>query len=123
MDYIHIREMTFYAYHGALEEETRLGQRFQANVSIATNLSQAGQTDELAYTINYAEVYTICEEIIEGAPVQLIETLAERIAATILERFAPKARGVRVELIKPDPPIPGNLQSVAVDITRGDYDG
>ncbi len=119
MDYIHLNEMEFYGYHGALPEETKLGQRFRVTVSLATDLAEAGQTDNLDKTVNYAEVYSVCRAIVEGEPVKLIETVAEKIAATVMEEFAAKVTGVRVVLIKPDPPIPGHYASVSVDITRG----
>ena len=80
MDYIHLNEMEFYGYHGALPEETKLGQRFRVTVSLATDLSEAGKTDDLDKTVNYAEVYSVCRSIVEGEPVKLIETVAEKIA-------------------------------------------
>lgn len=119
MDYIHLNEMAFYGYHGALPEETKLGQRFRLTVSLATDLSVAGQTDDLDKTVNYAEVYDICRGIVEGQPVKLIEAVAERVATAILESYPEKVSGVRVVLVKPDPPIAGHYASVAVDITRG----
>lgn len=121
MDYIHLNEMEFYGYHGALPEETKLGQRFRVTVSLATDLSEAGKTDNLDKTVNYAEVYSVCRAIVEGEPVKLIEAVAEKIATTVMEEFAAKVTGVRVVLIKPDPPIPGHYASVSVDITRGRF--
>lgn len=121
MDYIHIENMQFYSYHGALEEENRLGQRFNVDVSLAVPLQEAGETDDLTKTINYAEVYEATKEVVEGEPVKLIETVAERIATSILTKFSPSIEGVRVKVIKPDPPIPGHYNHVAVEIVRGDY--
>ncbi|WP_342507775.1 dihydroneopterin aldolase [Sporosarcina sp. FSL K6-2383] len=121
MDYIHLNEMEFYGYHGALPEENKLGQRFRVTVSLATDLSEAGKTDNLDKTVNYAKVYNVCRAIVEGEPVKLIETVAEKIAANVMEEFEAKVTGVRVVLIKPDPPIPGHYASVSVDITRGRF--
>ncbi|WP_203248992.1 dihydroneopterin aldolase [Sporosarcina beigongshangi] len=121
MDYIHLNEMEFYGYHGALPEENKLGQRFRVTVSIATDLSEAGKTDNLDKTVNYAEVYRVCQLIVEGEPMKLIETVAEKIATNVMEEFAAKVTGVRVVLIKPDPPIPGHYASVSVDIIRGRF--
>lgn len=121
MDYIHVNEMLFFGYHGVLPEETKLGQRFRVTVSLATDLQEAGLTDDLTKTVNYAEVYERCKEIVEGPPVQLIESVAEKIAARILEDYSNQVKGIRVQLIKPDPPIAGHYTSVAVDITRGQY--
>ncbi|QUW20711.1 dihydroneopterin aldolase [Sporosarcina sp. Marseille-Q4063] len=121
MDYIHLNEMEFYGYHGALPEETKLGQRFRVTVSLATNLEEAGKTDNLDKTVNYAEVYELCKEIVEGAPKKLIEAVAEIIAENLLNSYSNKVTGVRVVLIKPDPPIAGHYASVSVDITRGNF--
>lgn len=121
MDYIHVNEMLFFGYHGVLPEETKLGQRFRVTVSLATDLTKAGTTDDLTKTVNYAEVYELCKEVVEGPPAKLIEVVAETIAQRILDAYSEKVKGVRVQLIKPDPPIAGHYTSVAVDITRGHY--
>lgn len=121
MDYIHLNEMEFYGYHGALQEETKLGQRFRLTVSLATDLSTAGETDDLDETVNYADVFNVCKTIVEGEPMKLIEAVAEKTAEYILRMFKDKVTGVRVVLVKPDPPIPGHYASVSVDITRGHF--
>ncbi len=121
MDYIHLNEMEFYGYHGALPEENRLGQRFRVTVSLAVDLSEAGKTDDLTKTVNYAEVYNLCKSVVEGAAVKLIETVAERIATDVLTSFEDKVCGVHIVVVKPDPPIPGHYTSVSVDITRGEF--
>ncbi len=119
MDYIHVKDMEFYGYHGVLPEETKLGQRFRVTLSIASNLQHAGETDNLDHTVSYAEVYEVCKEIVEGTPFKLIEAVAEKIAQEILKTFQAYVSGIRVEVIKPDPPIPGNYKEVSVEITRG----
>lgn len=121
MDYIHLKDMQFYGYHGVLMEETKIGQRFRANVSIAVDMKKAGETDELDNTVNYAEVYALTREIVEGKPFKLIEALVEAIATRILSAYSEQVKGVRVELIKPDPPIQGYYREVSVEITRGQF--
>ncbi|WP_432363005.1 dihydroneopterin aldolase [Sporosarcina sp. UB5] len=121
MDYIHLNEMEFYGYHGALKEENVLGQRFRANVSLAVDLAEAGETDDLKKTVNYAEVFEVCRTVVEGKPRKLIESVAEEISRLILQKFAGQVHGVRVVLIKPDPPIAGHYASVSVEITRGQF--
>ncbi|MDN5709377.1 dihydroneopterin aldolase [Planococcus citreus] len=120
MDYIHLNEMEFYGYHGVFSEEQKLGQRFRATVTLAVDLKHAGETDELEHTVHYGEAYETCREVIEGEPKKLVEAVAETIAAELLNQF-PLVQGVRVQLIKPDPPIPGHYKSVAIDITRGSF--
>lgn len=119
MDYIHIKDMEFYGFHGVLPEETKLGQRFRVTLAIATDLHLAGVTDDLHNTVSYAEVYDACKKIVEGKPYKLIESVAEKIATEILGAYPDAVKGIRVEVIKPDPPIPGHYKEVSVEITRG----
>lgn len=121
MDYIHIRDMQFYGYHGVLQEESVLGQRFRATVSIAVNTERAGETDNVEDTVSYVDIYNICKDVIEGQRFKLIETVADRIASKILLDFEDMVFGCRVEIMKPDPPIPGHYKEVAVEIVRGKF--
>ena len=78
-------------------------------------------TDDLQKTVNYAEVFEVCRSVVEGEPRKLIESVAEEMSRLILEKFGAKVRGVRIVLIKPDPPIRGHYASVSVEITRGQF--
>ncbi|MGA4722381.1 dihydroneopterin aldolase [Fictibacillus nanhaiensis] len=118
MDKMYVNGMRFYGYHGVFNEEQKLGQRFNVDVVLSMDLSQAGLSDELDNTVNYGEVYGAVKEIVEGEPVKLLETLAEAISTSILGKFT-LVDEVMVKVIKPDPPIPGHYDSVAVEITRG----
>lgn len=117
MDKISVNQMAFYGYHGVFPEETKLGQRFVVDLEVSCDLKEAGVSDDLSYSINYAELYTLSREIVEGKPFQLIEAVAENIASTVLAKFS-RVLEVRVKVIKPDPPIPGNYHSVSVEMTR-----
>ncbi|MED4204802.1 dihydroneopterin aldolase [Neobacillus mesonae] len=117
MDKIYVNGMEFYGYHGVFPEEKVLGQRFKMDLAVAVDLKKAGETDELEYSVNYAELYQICKEIVEGTPYKLVESVAEKIAAAVLANL-PLVQQVEVKLIKPDPPIPGHYKSVAVEIIR-----
>ena len=121
MDYIHLRDMQFFGYHGVLPEENVLGQRFRASVSLAVDIKRAGETDNLEDTVSYVGVYYICKEVIEGEPFKLIEAVAESVANRILTQYEGAVFGCRVEIIKPDPPIPGHYKEVAVEIVRGTF--
>jgi 7,8-dihydroneopterin aldolase/epimerase/oxygenase len=117
MDKIILNKMAFYGYHGVFPEETRLGQRFMVDLTVETSLQKAGETDQLEYSINYGEIYQVCKEVVEGKPYKLVEAVAEKIAGEMLGRFEPISQ-VTVRVIKPDPPIPGHYESVAVEVTR-----
>jgi 7,8-dihydroneopterin aldolase/epimerase/oxygenase len=118
MDKIYVNRMEFYGYHGVFPEETRLGQRFAVDLTVEADLKKAGETDNLDNSINYGELYAVCKEVVEGKPYKLVEAVAEKLAAELLSRF-PLIVQLTVKVIKPDPPIPGHYQSVAVEITRG----
>lgn len=117
MDKIFINKMQFYAYHGVYPEETKLGQRFYVDVIIESNLKKASKSDRIQDTIDYSHVYERVRSIMEGEPRQLLEKLADEIASAILHDFS-LAERVTITIVKPDPPIKGFYDSVAVEITR-----
>lgn len=117
MDEILLCGMQFYGYHGALSEETALGQRFVVDVSLRCGLHEAGQHDDLNLTVNYADVYHVVREVVEGAPKRLLEAVAEGIAAKVLERFS-RVQSVVVEVRKPGAPIQGVFDTVGVKVRR-----
>ncbi len=117
MDKIYVNEMEFYGYHGVLPEETVLGQRFIVDLVVETDLKNAGESDDLQESISYVDLFQVCQEIVEGKPYRLIEAVAEKIAQQILASFE-KVNQVVVKVIKPNPPIKGHYQSVAVEVVR-----
>jgi len=117
LDTIYLNKMEFYGYHGVLPEETTLGQKFLVDLKVQTDLKQAGQTDNLEESISYVDLFEVCKSIVEGKPFKLIEAVAEKIAQETLLQFM-KVSSVTVKVIKPNPPIPGHYESVAVEITR-----
>jgi dihydroneopterin aldolase len=122
-DEILLEGMRFYAYHGVNPEERALGQRFLVDVVMAVDLRRPGQSDDLADTVSYSNVYKVVRGIVEGEPRNLIEAVAEEIAAAILTGFPPVAR-VTVTVRKPEVPMKGSLLDAAgVRITRSQVDG
>ena len=117
MDKIILENMEFYGYHGVFEEENKLGQRYRVSATVYLDLQAAGKTDDLNKSVNYAEIYTLCKSIVEGKPYNLIEAVAEKIAADILVSY-PSIQSCKIKVVKPDPPIPGHYDSVAVEIIR-----
>ncbi|EAC3065254.1 dihydroneopterin aldolase [Listeria monocytogenes] len=117
MDKIYLNELVFYGYHGVLAEETKLGQTFRVSLILGLSTKKAGISDSVDDTVSYAEVYETVKEIVEGKPFKLIEALAEKIASEVLTGY-PLLEEVTVKLIKPNPPIPGHYDSVAVEIER-----
>jgi dihydroneopterin aldolase len=103
-------------YHGVFEQERRDGQDFVVDVSIECDTHQAAITDDVSHTVNYAEVASLVESHIVGEPVNLIETLAERIAAGILGMYLVTA--VEVTVHKPSAPLEASFTDVSVTVRR-----
>ena len=117
-DRILLKGMIFYGHHGILPAERELGQRFVVDIELDCDLRPAGLSDDLAKTVDYSEVHLQTREIVEGEPVNLIETVAERVAASILERHRP-VEAVRVRVTKPDVRLEDTvLGGSAVEILR-----
>ena len=104
------------AFHGAFDHERENGQEFVVDVTVWIDLVDAASTDDLRRTINYGVLAEEVVAAVERDPVDLIETVAERVAAVVLEHRA--ARSVRVTLHKPSAPIAVPFADVAVTITR-----
>jgi len=99
-DRILLDDMVFHGRHGTLQAEQELGQPFVVSVELRLDLRPAGTTDDLTKTVDYSEVHRVAREIVEGPPVQLTETLAERIAAGTLDEH-PMVEVVKVKVAKP----------------------
>lgn len=115
-DGIHLRGLEFYAYHGALPEEQVLGQKFLIDMDIFLDMSKVGFSDQVEDTIHYGEVYQVIKACVTESRFLLIERLAEEIAGRVLGQFS--CLSVRVEVHKPQAPIPGIFKDVSVEIWR-----
>ena len=116
-DRICLRGMVFYGHHGVSDEERSLGQRIEVDLEVETDLEVAGTSDDPEKTIDYGELYRIAREVVEGDSVNLIETLAQRIADGVHDAY--EVSGVWVKVSKPGAPIDGSvLGSAAVEILR-----
>lgn len=115
-DRIELRGVTARGRHGVLESERRDGQEFVVDVRMWLPLERAARTDALADTIDYAAVAGLAVRRIEGEPVDLIETLAMRIADDILRDE--RLHEVEVVVHKPQAPIPHPFADVSVTVRR-----
>lgn len=109
--------MEFYGYHGLLPEENKLGQRFYVDVELFLDLKKPGMSDNMHDSVHYGHAYELIRGIVEGEARNLIEAVAEDIADKLLVTFD-LLQACSVSVIKPDPPIHGHYQSVAVEIYR-----
>jgi 7,8-dihydroneopterin aldolase/epimerase/oxygenase len=115
-DQITLTGLRAIGHHGVFDFERANGQEFILDLTVWMDFARAAATDDLDTTINYG---VLAEEVVgavERDPVDLIETLAERIAAIVLEHKA--ASAVKVTIHKPSAPITVPFADVAVTITR-----
>ena len=104
------------AFHGVLEQERRTGQVFIIDAVVYLDLAAAAATDDLDQTIHYGELAEEIVSAVESDPVDLIETVAERVAQVVLAHKAATATTVTVH--KPSAPISVPFEDVSVTITR-----
>ncbi|MCC4908442.1 dihydroneopterin aldolase [Microbacterium sp. cx-59] len=105
-----------FGYHGVFPDERRDGQEFVVDVTIRIDLRPAAASDDVADTVHYGELAEQIVADIAGPPVDLIETLAARIADGVLDR--PGVIAVTVTVHKPSAPITVPFGDVAVTIER-----
>ncbi|MBP3035763.1 dihydroneopterin aldolase [Arthrobacter sp. zg-ZUI100] len=116
-DTITLTGITAEGFHGVFDHERRDGQPFVVDVVLHTDLQPAGLSDDLTQTAHYGELAEQVAAIIAGEPLNLIEALAERIAAAVLSGF-PLIGAVDVTVHKPQAPITVPFGDVAVTIHR-----
>ncbi|ANF31637.1 dihydroneopterin aldolase [Leifsonia xyli] len=104
------------AHHGVFDFEREQGQEFVVDVTAWLDLSQASAGDDLGATVHYGELAEEVVGAVERDPVDLIETVAERVAATVLAHEPVDA--VEVTVHKPQAPISVPFGDVAVRILR-----
>jgi len=110
-----IEGISCYAFHGCMEEETRIGGHFSVDVIINMDLSIAVTTDQLSYTADYADIHTIVQKEM-AIPSKLIEHVAGRIAFKIKEKYS-GAEKISVFVSKFNPPVNGFIQKAVVEVT------
>jgi 7,8-dihydroneopterin aldolase/epimerase/oxygenase len=107
MDRILVPELRLQARVGVGEEERARPQDLVVDVELGLDLAPAGASDDLAATVDYDALCALADEVVRSRPFQLIEAVAEAIAAAVLERFEATETVVRVRK-------PGALQAWGV---------
>ncbi|MFD5224427.1 dihydroneopterin aldolase [Microbacterium sp. NPDC058342] len=116
LDEIVLTGLTVFGRHGVFDFERRDGQEFTIDLALGLSLQAAAASDDVADTVHYGEVAERVSAIVAGEPVNLIETLAQRIADAVLEDE--RVRAVRVTVHKPHAPIIQTFSDVAVTVNR-----
>lgn len=115
-DRITLLGLEAHGHHGLFREERLDGQKFILDVELTLDLSVAAVSDDISETVNYGELADRLVEIVEGEPVNLIETLAARLLQVCLADLRVAAAVVTVH--KPQAPIRHMFHDVAVTMRR-----
>ena len=105
-----------YGHHGVFEFEKREGQIFVIDLVLGIDTAAGGGSRRLADTVDYGSLVASVKAAVEKDPVDLIETLAQRIADVCL--LDNRVEWARVTVHKPDAPIDATFSDVALTITR-----
>ncbi|MGW2763959.1 dihydroneopterin aldolase [Streptomyces sp. NPDC001275] len=116
MDRVALRRLRARGHHGVFPKEREEGQTFLVDIVLGVDTRPAAADDDLAKTVHYGIVAEEVVAVVEGEPVNLIETLAERIAQVCLKHDG--VLEVEVCVHKPDAPITVPFDDVTVTITR-----
>ncbi len=116
LDRVSLAGLRVYAYHGVLPGERQYGQEFVIDVVLWLDTRAAAAADDLALAADYSAIAGRIARLASGPPVQLIETLAQRLADGCLAE--PAVQEVEITVHKPQAPIPHRFADVSVTIQR-----
>ena len=111
---ITLHRMRFHTYHGVLPQERLVGNDYEVTVVMDVDISQAALTDNVADTINYAEVYEEIRQVM-SEPCHLLERVAWRISEALFSHFS-RLGAVEVSIIKLNPPMGADCDGAEVKI-------
>ena len=115
-DTITLTGLRVFGRHGVYDFEREQGQEFVVDVVLEVDLGPAAASDDVADTVHYGELADALVAIVAGEAVNLIETLAGRLADACL--LDSRVRAAAVTVHKPSAPIPHAFADVAVALRR-----
>jgi dihydroneopterin aldolase len=112
--YIYLHDVRFYAYHGVMPQENRVGGWYTVNLRVACDLSPAAESDDVNDTVSYADLYELLKREM-AQPSKLLEHVAGRIVKAICQAF-PQVEGVDLSITKDNPPMGADCQGAGVQL-------
>ena len=117
MDKICLKDLRFYSCHGVYAEEKKREQLFTVNVEMGVDTGPAAMADDIALSEDYGQAYMLVKQVVEENCFNLLETVAERIAARLLQNE--RVQNVRLEVEKNHAIYQGHFFRASVIIERG----
>lgn len=112
--FVELKGLRFYAFHGVLPQERRVGGWFSVTLRVGYDWSRATKTDSVDDTLNYADLYRLVNHEM-AVPSQLLEHVAGRIARSI-EMHYPNITSLDLWVTKENPPIGADCQGATVEL-------
>ena len=112
--YIEVKEARFYAFHGVLPQERRVGGWFTVTLRVGYDWSRAAETDDVADTLNYADLYALVKREM-AVPSKLLEHVAGRIATSVKTCY-PNVTSLDLRLTKENPPMGADCKGAGVEL-------
>jgi len=116
MGRVALEGLEFHAFHGVYPHERESGNWFEVDIAVETDFATAAQHDDLVGTVNYETLFKIVKDEMDQ-PSKLLETVAEKIAKDVLQKF-PEAQSVELRVSKLNPPIGGKCKKATISLTR-----
>jgi 7,8-dihydroneopterin aldolase/epimerase/oxygenase len=117
MDEVSLQGIEVWARHGATIAERERGQPFVLHLTVELDASAAARDDDLSKTVDYGELAQIAADTASGGPFALLETVADRVCAAVLDRFG-HAVAVTCTVVKPHAPLPVPAAGASVTMRR-----
>ena len=112
---INLNNLVFYAHHGVMEEERRLGNEFHVDLSVLLPSGKDLELDKIENTISYVDLYSIVKEEM-NLPRNLLEKVALNISERIKSQY-PQIQGGKIRIEKVRPPIEGMIGTASITLT------
>ncbi len=112
--YVFLDDIRFYAYHGVASQERLVGNEFTVNLRLQVDMMQAMATDDVAHTVNYADVHQAIKAEME-IPSRLLEHVCGRIVNRLFEEF-PLVNAIDIRLSKRNPPMGADIDAAGVEM-------
>ena len=109
-----LNDIRLYAFHGVLEQERRVGGEYSVSIRVHYNIYKAMETDNVADTLNYAQLLKIVKREM-AVPSNLLEHVAGRIGNAVFQEF-PQAEAIDLTVTKLNPPMGADCAGASVHV-------
>lgn len=114
--YIFLESMRFFAYHGVGEQEALVGNEFTVNLRLKVDIRRAAETDDVADTVSYADVYEAVKWEM-NRPSKLLEHISGRIIHRLFRDFT-QIEEIELKLAKRNPPMGADIAAAGIEVTQ-----